>query len=298
MRVTHNVESSQLLINLNKVKTQRQKYFNQLTSGKQLEKPSDDPAGAAKVIQLKKILMQTENYQKNIDDAKSFLVATESSLDAVAENLQQAITIGLRGSSDTTGEEARKLLADQVGYILDRVLAEANRQYGSKYIFGGTATDQAPFAQQDENTIVMTNETAIDGAHIRELLKGDQIQVNLSGRQVFMEGTNIFDSLIDLRNSLNDNDREQIKAAYMQLQDAATQITRYNSVAGLRYEHVTNVEQTLKSYALQTEALRSSIEDADVATAAINYESLETIYQANLRYGANILQYSILDYLA
>ncbi|HPG37931.1 MAG TPA: flagellar hook-associated protein FlgL [bacterium] len=298
MRITHDVESSQLLINLNKVKTQRQKYFNQLTSGKQLEKPSDDPAGAARVIQLNKVLAQSEYYQKNIDDAKSFLAATEASLSAVSENVQQALTIGLRGSSDTTGEEARKLLADQVDYILDRVLAESNRQYGNKYIFGGTVVKEAPFEKQDDNTIVMTNEDAIDNAHIRELLKGDQVQVNLSGRDVFIEGTNIFDTLVDLRNSLENNDREQIQAAYMQLQDAATQITRYSGIAGLRYEHVTNVEQTLADFKLQTEALRSSIEDADVATAAINYQSIETIYQANLQYGAKILQNSILDYLA
>jgi len=298
MRITHNVENSQLLINLNKVKTQRQKYFNQLTTGKQLEKPSDDPAGAAKVLQLNKLLSQSVNYQKNIDDAKSFLTATEASLNAVGENVQQAITIGLRGASDSTGTEERKILADQVDYIIDRVVAEANREYNSKYIFGGTAIDKEPFEKQEDGSVVMTNEEAIDGAHIRELLKGDQVQINISGKDVFMEGTNTFESLVALRDSLRNNDSEQIQDAYMQLQDAAKQINRYTSIAGLRYEHITNVEQTLTDFKLQMEGLRSSIENADVAEAAVNYQSLESIYQANLQYGAKILQSSLLDYLA
>jgi len=297
MRITQNVKNNQLLFNLNKVNAERQKYFNQLSSGKQLVKPSDDPTGTARVLQLNKMLVQSKNYQKNIDDAKSFLTATEASLTAVNDSLQEALTIGLRGANDTSGEDERNLLADQVEFILERVLSEANRQFGSKYLFGGTAIDRPPFELSDPDTVEITNENAIDGFHTREILKDDEVQINFSGKDVFIENNNTFDALINLRNALRNNNSKEIQSAYMQLKEVSKQITRYTSKAGIRYEHITDVEKTLVEFDLQLEGLKSSLVDADIAKAAVNFESLDTIYQANLQFGAQILKMSILDYL-
>ncbi len=298
MRITQNVKNNSVMMHLNTINTQRQKYYNQLSTGKRIEKPSDDPAGTAKVIQLNQLIAQNEIYQKNIEDAKSFLTSTEASLDAVNENLQEAVTIALKGASDSTGEDARSILADQVDYIIDRVLAEANREYDSKYLYGGTAVDQPPFEKQEDGTIVMTNETAINGVHLREISKGDDVQINFSGEEVFMGEDGVFESLIALRDALEANDGDAIQDAYMNIKDVTTDITRFSSVAGLRYEHISNIEETLSEFDLQMQSLKSSIEDADIAEAAINYEEMNTIYQANLQFSSSILQMSLMDYLA
>ncbi len=298
MRITQSVRNNQLLINLNQINSERQKYFNQISTGKQLTKPSDDPNGTAKVLQLNKMLKQSEVYQKNIDDARSFLTASEASLMAVSESIQEALKIGLEGANDTSGEEARNILADEVDYIIDRVLAETNRQYGTKYLFGGTAVDQPPFEMIDPDKVTMTNEDAIDGFHIREILKGDEVQINFSGKEVFMENNNTFDSLINLRNALRNNNGEEIQSAYEQLNDVSTQITNYISKTGIRYDHVNNVENTLIEFDLELKQLKSSIEDTDMTEAAVNFESLDSIYQANLQFGARILNMTLLDYLA
>ncbi len=298
MRITQNVKNNSVMMHLNTINTQRQKYYNQYSTGKRIEKPSDDPAGTAKVIQLNQLLAQNEIYQQNIDDAKSFLTSTEASLSAVNESLQEAVTIALKGASDSTGEDARSILADQVDYIIDRVMAEANREYDSKYLYGGTAVDQPPFEKQEDGTIVMTNDTAINGVHLREISKGDDVQINFSGEEVFMGEDGVFDSLIELRDALEANDGDAIQDAYMKVKDSTIDITRFSSVAGLRYEHINNIEETLSGFDLQMISLKSSIEDADVAEALINYEEMNTIYQANLKFSSSILQMSLMDYLA
>ena len=298
MRITQKVLNNSVMLNLNHINNDRQKYYNQLSTQKRINNPSDDPAGTAKVIQLNQLLSQYANYQKNIDDAKGFLTATEASLNAVNENIQQSITIGLQGASDTSGEDARSILADQVDYIIERVMAESNRQYGTKYIFGGTAIDEQPFEMNDDGSISMTNTSAINGKHVREVMKGDTVQINFSGQDVFMGENGTFESLIELRDALRANDADSIQAATEKLKTVNNNITRFTSVAGLRYEHVTNMEQTLANFNLQMEALRSSIEDADIAEASIKYEESNTIYQANLQFSSSILEMSLLDYLA
>jgi flagellar hook-associated protein 3 FlgL len=286
------------MMHLNTINTQRQKYYDQMANGKRIQKPSDDPAGTAKVIKLNKLLAQNEIYQQNIEDAKSFLTSTEASLNAVNESIQEAITIALKGATDTTGEEARSILADEVDYIIDRVLAEANREYDSKYIYGGTAVDQAPFTREEDGTIVMTNESAIDGEHLREIAKDDQVKINFSGKEVFMGENGVFDSLTELRDALQANDGEAVQAAYDNLKDVATKVTRFTTVSGLRYEHIANIELTLSTFNLEMESLRSSIQDADFAEATIKYEEMNTLYQANLQFSSSILQMSLMDYLA
>ena len=298
MRITQNVKNNQLLVNLNKVNSERQKYYNQISTGKQLVKPSDNPTGTARVLQLNKMLKQSQSYQKNIDDARAFLTATEASLMAVNESIQEALIIGLKGANDTLGEEEREILANEVDYILDRVLSEANRQYDTKYLFGGTAIDQPPFELSDPDTVEMTNENAIDGFHLREILRDDEVQINFSGKDVFVEDNNTFEALINLRNGLRHNDVDEIQAAYEQLKDVSKQVTNFISKAGIRYDHIENVENTLVEFDLELQGLKSSLEDADIAEAAVNFESLDTIYQANLQFGARILNMSLLDYLA
>lgn len=298
MRITQSVKNNQLLVNLNQVNSERQLYYNQISTGKQLVKPSDNPTGTAKILQLNKMLKQSEVYQKNIDDARAFLTATEASLTAVNESIQEALIVGLEGANDTNGKEERNILADEVDYIIDRVLAEANRQYGTKYLFGGTAIDQPPFEMIDPDNVNMTNEDAIDGFHMREILKGDEVQINFSGKDVFIENNNTFESLINLRDALRNNNSEEIQSAYEQLKDVSTQITNYISKAGIRYDHVNDVENTLIEFDLELKQLKSAIEDADITEAAVNFESLDTLYQANLQFGARILNMTLLDYLA
>src|SRR5437588_11795892 len=118
----------------------------QLSSGKRLVKPSDDPRGLGDALSLRAALDSAVQFQKNISDAKSFVGTADAALGQAGNLLRQARQIAVQGATDTLDITARQGLAGQISSIITQLGAVANSQHGSKYIFAGQRTNQPAFA--------------------------------------------------------------------------------------------------------------------------------------------------------
>lgn len=150
MRITENTHIASFLENLNGLQNRRSKLMEKLSSGKDIARPSDDPDGVAKLIDIAKELEQFERYQKNINDSKTWLNMTEASLNGIIDQLTKATTVAGRASNDTVDEDTRKNYADQIQQILETVVSEANKKYNDYYVFGGTVSKSPPFKLGNE----------------------------------------------------------------------------------------------------------------------------------------------------
>ena len=115
-------------------------------SGKQINKPSDDPAAAAQILEYRSEIAKYDQYQTNIDTASTYIEAGETVLDSADSYLDQALEIAsdlASGSSDYTGTYLESLQG-----IYDSIIGLGNTMLSSSYMYGGTDTDSMPFSNE------------------------------------------------------------------------------------------------------------------------------------------------------
>ncbi|MCC6277707.1 MAG: flagellar hook-associated protein FlgL [Oligoflexia bacterium] len=179
MRVSNNMGYDQVKGNISKNRTEMVDLQNQAATQKRIMKPSDDPVGTSRVLELRTTQAGTEQYLKNMNIARAFLNTTDLALGEVTDSLIRAKELALSQSSDASANASSRLaVATEVDQLFNTVVNIGNRRFGERYIFGGFKTTNAPF-DKDGNFL------GDDGSMRVEIAKGVFATMNLSGDKVF-----------------------------------------------------------------------------------------------------------------
>jgi flagellar hook-associated protein 3 FlgL len=288
MRVANKTTYDMVKFNLGVASEEMNNANRIVSSGKRISDLSDDPVGLTQALKIKSVLSDLGQMERNISMGKSWLVSSESALSHVQELISDAKALSVQMASDTTGTAQRASASLTVQNILDEIVSLANTEVGGRYIFSGTKTDTAPFSS--DGTTYFGN----DQPFSVKIGKNSTVEVGRDGEAVF--GT-IFKTLSDLRDDLNSNDVDGIRASLDNLtagfNDISGKISDIGSKAG-RMEIRENIFQDLKI--VNTERL-SAIEDADIAEAIIDLKEKELAYQAALASSSRVMKLSLVDYL-
>ncbi|MFV9615888.1 MAG: flagellar hook-associated protein FlgL [Gammaproteobacteria bacterium] len=150
MRVTNKLMADTVTGNLFKNIDQFLKTQNILSSGKRINKPSDDPIGMGKVLDYRKTLCAIDQYNRNIAHGESWLNVTDSTLDTIGDSLIRAKELALSQANATANADTMKVVAEEIKNIYDHILQLANTKLGNSYIFAGHKTDTPPFSRDDD----------------------------------------------------------------------------------------------------------------------------------------------------
>jgi flagellar hook-associated protein 3 FlgL len=150
MRVTNKLMADTVTGNLFKNIDQFLKTQNILSSGKRINKPSDDPIGMGKVLDYRKTICAIDQYDRNIAHGESWLDLTDSTLNAVGDSLIRAKELALSQANATANADTMKAVAEEVKNIYNHLLQLANTKLGNSYIFAGHKTDTPPFSRDDD----------------------------------------------------------------------------------------------------------------------------------------------------
>ena len=141
-RITTGMTQRNILSDLNRVNERLNKVHQQISSNKQITRPSDDPYNTARAMSLRTSLEATRQYQRNIQDAQGWQESAEVALADITDAIKRAGELVVEGASDTAPPEARLALAQEIDQIIEGVKQNANATYGGRYVFAGTASDQ------------------------------------------------------------------------------------------------------------------------------------------------------------
>ncbi len=286
---------------LNSVNAARERIVNlqgQLASGKRVQKVSDDPAASETILRLQAALDRNTQYQKNVGDAQGFTDSAAGALDSMNSLVTQVqeILVQAQNGGQTSSITA---LGDQVDGILQQAVSIANTQFNGKAIFGGTATTAPPYQlvttpgpPQTTTVTYQGNSGAISYA----VGDGATQQVNTTGADAF-GGTALFNVLISIRDSLQAGTVPSA-ADQAALKTSAGAILTASSKIGSYSQGLNSTDIHLQDQATQLQTLMSSVRDTDVAEATLNLKNQETMLEAALQTGAQIMQKSLLDYLS
>ncbi len=117
---------------------------NQLSTGRRLTTPSDDPGDAAIAIQIRKLLEQRAGFEDNLKQASSHLSEVDSTLGDMTDLLRQAQTLASANVGSDVSADQRAAAAAIVSSLYNQMLSVANKQSQGVYLFAGD-TGQAPF---------------------------------------------------------------------------------------------------------------------------------------------------------
>ena len=282
-----------LLAALENLQQQQNTATLELASGSSINKPSDDPAGAAQLTRINDLSSQVDSYQSSISSINGQLSTANSTLDSVVTVLQRAITLGTEGANGTLSDTDRAGVATEVMGIQSQLLSLANTSYQGQYIFAGTATTQ-PFVA-DPSQASGVRYTGNDGTNSVTIGSGYQLQINLPGSQIFDGPGDVFQAIHDLITSLQSN--SDIGTAVTELG------TALNYVSGQQvfYGNALNQTQSQQTY-LNTQSLglsqqQNAVGAADLAAVASQVENDQIATSATLEAIGRMPQNSLFDYL-
>ncbi len=289
---------SQILLRaLDQTSQKEQTALTQLTTGRRVNLPSDDPAAAALEVSIASESGNVDQFLRSISSISSELQTADSSLSSVVTSLQRAIALGVEGANGTLSLQDRQSLATEVKEISSQVLNLANLAYNGKYLFAGTANSQPPYVQDNAGNISYVGNS---GVNYVEVGSGQSIAANEPGNNLFSApGADVFQALSDLATRLGDgvssttdigNAVNEVRAAYDHLNSART-------IYGSTVDELANSADFLSNEKVQLSAQQNDTVGVDVETAATNLANAEVARNAALQAASATSGASLLDYL-
>lgn len=139
LRITQNSMNRTQLAGLNNSLARLQQTQEQLTSGKKLNRPSDNPVDTVSAMRLRSEQRQLEQFGENISDGLSRLQTGDDALNRATQMVQRIRTITVAASNGTLGQSERNAYAEEVSELKNGLIQLANSQYAGRPVFAGTA---------------------------------------------------------------------------------------------------------------------------------------------------------------
>lgn len=174
--------SSELLIRTNLLRSQTAYRDASIpaTTGKRINKLSDDSSSISRMFSIRNQLANNSQFQSNISAASLKLSFAETQLTSTTDVLDRARNIVLQANNPTVGVSTLSELSTQMSNLKSELLSFANAKQEGRYVFGGTATGTLPFSGTPTVFNGNTTATSID------MKNGLNVQTNIDGQEVFM----------------------------------------------------------------------------------------------------------------
>lgn len=176
-RVTHQIIANQVIFNLSNSMNRFMKMQQELSTGKRINKPSDDPVGTTKDLGYRSRLAEITQYKANISMADIWLKSTESSLSNITDAISSVYETAVAMANDTYDDVAREAAANEVQSLFDQILDAGNLQLRGNYLFSGYRTRTQPFELSATGVVYRGD----DGRMDHKIDTSASVQVNMIG---------------------------------------------------------------------------------------------------------------------
>lgn len=194
MRVTHTTIYDASQTRLANLVEDFNKANLEVSTGKRINKLSDDPVGISRVVGLRSNLSNLDQMTENIRTANTWLTESETTLRSIEGLLGDAKILTIAMNNGAISSEERANAAVQVQETLGQLLDLANTQVNGQYLFSGTKVDTKPYSYDDPAAPTTTIYSGNDGAFTLKTGKDTNMVVGYSGDDIFDSKTLTIDS--------------------------------------------------------------------------------------------------------
>lgn len=145
MRVTDRQQVDALLRAIQGIQRNIGDRQEQVSSGKRVNRPSDDPAASERINQFRNVLRTTEHRLSTVNEGMGRLNLSDSVLEQAGNAVQRAKELALSMANDTNTSVERRNAAQEVQQLILGLAGIANTQLNGRFVFAGSQTNTEPF---------------------------------------------------------------------------------------------------------------------------------------------------------
>jgi len=291
-RVTQQTVQRQTLANLQGNLSAMAALQAQMSSGKKISTPSDDPAGASDLLRLRGEQRAIAQQTRNATDGGSWLTTVDTALSSTLDQLRRARDLTVQGGNGALGQVSRDALATEIDGVRDGLVQQANATYLGRTVFAGTSDAGVAF---DPTTYAFTGSPTANPVE-RRVGPTATVRVDSDGAAVFGDGPNSVFALLDQVSATlraGGNPTSYLDALDARMESMLTEVAS----VGARQDQVLSATSNLQSKDLDVKSQLSGVEDIDLAKTIMELQMQELAYNGALGAASKVIQHSLQDFL-
>ncbi|MBW6408589.1 flagellar hook-associated protein FlgL [Clostridium weizhouense] len=321
-RITNSMLSSNYMSNMKRNLNNMQSLQNQLSSGKEISRPSDNPYKVSRSMQLHSEISANKQYNENIKDISNWLDTTDTALNQAGNMFARVRELLVTAGNGAYGQDERRAIQDEIKEKVNELAQVLNTNFDGAYIFGGSKSTSKPvmvdsngkicYADKDGNKIETkpdgtaldpTKQVALDQIEADlnvEVSQGVLINYNKTAKDILEgNGTNIMTTLNKIIDNLGSTgDKSLITGECLgEVDNIINNLLQNRSEVGAMTNRMESAQSKNEDENLNMTDILSKTEDIDFTEKMMEYSVMQTIYMAALQTSAKVLPSTILDYL-
>jgi len=282
------------------------KTQEQLSTGKQITKPSDEPDKASLVTRLESEIARQKSYQGNIKSVEIRLKAEETALNSTSDVMYRMKELAVQAANDTLGAADRKTISLEMTELRNQMLSLANSQDSNgNYLFAGSRVSQMPFAPDAKGVLVYKGDQARmvvgvgDNRRMNQNIPGSDAFTNVvrddgKGGKV---GVGFFQSLGDLIDAVKGSNRVAIQRGISEIDSLQQWLSDATAQVGTDLNVVDSQNNVLDEITLRLKTTMSDIQDLDYTEAITKMNKDQLALEAAQSSFAKISKLSLFNYI-
>lgn len=261
-----------------------------LATGRRIHRFSDDVEDAGMLLRLKRKKGALSTYEKNLQRVKSSIATASGRLQNTTEVLSQARELTTQAASETFTDANLKSMAHEIDGILDQVLSNANVTKDGKHIFAGRGGEEPAYSvtRNAEGQITSVEYEGANRADGVPVAPGRRQRKNLVGPDFFQRTGNVFDTLIKIRDEMQNGSREKLRGLIDDLKHAQQGVNSAQAELGTELNGVKMIKKSLESLSMENKKNIADIEDTDMARVSTEYQRQMTALQAVIKLASKV----------
>ena len=145
MRITQGMLYSRALADVQRGLFRYAQLQQEVATGRRVNRPSDDPAAALRILPLRNDLRNLDQLGSNVALARETLNTSASSLEDASTLMQRVRELTTQAANGTMSSEDRRNIGAEIDQLLQQIVSIGNSRRSDRYLFGGTQSGSAPF---------------------------------------------------------------------------------------------------------------------------------------------------------
>ncbi|WP_335871562.1 flagellar hook-associated protein FlgL [Bacillus sp. 2205SS5-2] len=295
MRVTQNMLANNSLSNLSQSYNRLGALQDQLSTGKKITKPSDDPVVAMKGMYYRSNLTSIEQYKRNLSELYLWTENSESGIEQANSGLQRVRELTIQGKNGSLSPEDQKAIATEIEQIKLDLVNTAETQIAGRYIYHGTDVETSPIKQKNPPIVADNLNTSVIDDYKVEVSQGVYLKANVTPTNVFSQ--KLFDTVQGIEDALKGGATDSLDYLLSDLDDVMSTLSAERSELGARYNRLEMIDDRLSQQEITATRVLSDNEDVDMERTITDLKTQESVHRAALSASARIIQPTLLDFL-
>lgn len=297
MRISSNTTKFDSLSQINAQQARLSALQERLTTGKKINRASDDPVGAEAVLNLKTSQTEIKQFGRAAASVSQKLVAGDDALNTYQNILDTVRTNLAKGLTDTNSQVGRDSLAVELEAMKSRILSIANTKNGEEFVFGGTNQTAPPY---DSSATPATGSSVAQYVQIEP--GANAIPTGVTAQKVFADSTSdIFKDLDNAISALRGSgdpaaDKATLQTTMSRMSIYTDQAAVARATIGTNMNIAEAAQDALGNSFLSLDDRITDIEGDDFAKTALEYADAQKSLDATLQVAAKG-QRSLFDFL-